>query len=190
MDCRVPGFPVHYFLEFAQIHVHWIGDAIQPFHPLTPFSACSVFPGIEMFFNELVLCIRRPKYWSFRISASDEFSELISSRIGWFDISCCPGDFQEASPAPQFESINSLSLSPLYGPTLTPVHDYPKDHSLTIWTFVSKVMFLLCNKLSSFVSAFLPNSRCLLIFWLQPLSTVILETKKTKSVIVSTFVCP
>ena len=159
-------------------------------HPL--LCLLSVFPSIEMFSNELVLCIRWPKYWSFRISAN-EFSEMISSRIDWFDISCCPRDFQESSPAPQFESINSLSLSPLYGPTLTPVydlHDYRKDHSLTILTFVSKVMFLLCNKLSRFVTAFLPNSRCLLIFWLQSLSTVILETKKIKSVIVSTFICP
>ena len=153
----------------------------------------SVFPSIEIFSYELVLCIKWPKYWSFRISASNEFSEMISSRIDWFDISCCPRDFQESSPAPQFKSINSLSLSPPYGPTLTPVHDlhnYWKDQSLPIWTFVNKVMSLLCNKLSRFVTAFLPNNKCLLIFWLQSLSIVILETKKIKSVIVSTFICP
>ena len=59
--------------------------------------------------------------------------------------------------------------------------------ALTIWTFVGKVMSLPFNTLSSFVIAFLPRSKCLLILWLQSLSTVILELKKIKSVTVSTF---
>ena len=58
---------------------------------------------------------------------------------------------------------------------------------LAIWTFVSQVMFLLFNMWSRFVIAFLPRSKCLLSSWLQSLSTVILETKKRNSVIVSTF---
>ena len=59
--------------------------------------------------------------------------------------------------------------------------------ALTTGTFVGKVMSLLFNMLSSFVIAFLPRSNCLLISWLQSPSTVILESKKIKYVIVSTF---
>ena len=76
-------------------------------------------------------------------------------------------------------------LSFLYGPTLTSIHDYWKNHSLTIWTFVSKVMSLLFNMLSRLVIAFLPRSKRLIISWLQSPSAVILESKKIKSVAVS-----
>ena len=86
----------------------------------------SVFPSIRVFSNELALCIRWPKYWSFSISISpsNEYSELISFRIDWFDLLA-----GESSPAPQFKSINSLVLSLLYGPTLTSIYDYWKNHS-------------------------------------------------------------
>ena len=72
----------------------------------------SIFPNIRVFSNELVLYIRRPMYWSFSfgISPSNEYSGLISFRIDWFERSCSPGDSQEASPAPQLESINLLVL--------------------------------------------------------------------------------
>ena len=64
-----------------------------------------------------------------------------------------------------------------------------KTIALTIWTFVGKVMCLLFNMLSRFVIAFLPGSKCLLISWLQSPSTVILEPKKIKSVVVSPSLC-
>ena len=67
---------------------------------------------------------------------------------------CSSGDSQESSPAPQSESINSLGLSLLYGPTLTSVRDYWKTIVLTICTFVSKVIML-----TRFVIAFLPRSK-------------------------------
>ena len=86
----------------------------------------------------------------------------------------------------QFKSINSPALILLYGPTLTSIHDYWKKQALTLWTVVSKVMSLLFNTLSSLVIAFLPRSKCLLILWLQSLSTVILEPKKIKSDTVAT----
>ena len=79
-----------------------------------------------------------------------------------------------------------MALSLVYDPTLTSTHDYRKNHSLTIWTIVGKVMSLFFKILSRFVIAFLPRSKCLLISWLQSLSTVILEPKKIKSVTVST----
>ena len=79
------------------------------------------------------------------------------------------------------------ALSCLYGSTLTSVHDYQKTIALTIWTFISKVMSLLFNTLSSFAIAFLTRSKHFLISWLQSLSTVILEPKEIKSVTASTF---
>ena len=85
------------------------------------------------------------------------------------------------------ESINSLVLNLLYGPTLTSIHDYWKNRALTIWTFVGKVMFLLFNMLSRFVITFLLRRKYLLILWLQSPSAVILEPKKIKSVTVSSF---
>ena len=99
---------------------------------------------------------------------------------------------QESSLAPQFESISSLALSLLYGPTLTSVHDYWKGLALTRRTFVSQVMYLLFNMLSGLVIAFVPRSKHLLISWLQSPSAVILEPPKIKSLtvsIVSTSIC-
>ena len=76
-------------------------------------------------------------------------------------------------------------LNFLYGPTLTSIHDYLKTTALTSRTFVSRVGSLLFNTLSSFVIAFLPRSKRLLILWLQSPYAVILEPKKIKSVTVS-----
>ena len=76
-------------------------------------------------------------------------------------------------------------LNVLYGPTLTSIHDYWKNHTFDIWKFVAKIMSLLFNMLSRFVIAFLPRSKRLLISWLQSPSAVILELKKIKSVNVS-----
>ena len=86
----------------------------------------SIFPSIRVFsIPESVRCIKWPKYYSFSNSASDEYSGLISFRIDWFDLLAV----QESSPGPQFENINSLVLSLLYGPTLTSVHNYWENHS-------------------------------------------------------------
>ena len=81
MDCSTPGFPVlHYLLEFAQNHVHWVGDAIQSSCPLSsPSPPPSIFPNIRVFSNESALRIRWPKHWSFSfsVSPSNEYSGLI-----------------------------------------------------------------------------------------------------------------
>ena len=84
MDCSKPGFPVHHqLLEIAQIHVHWIGDAIQPSHPLSSPSPAFNISQQEGLFQRAVLRIRWPKYWNFscRISPSNEYSGLISFRF-------------------------------------------------------------------------------------------------------------
>ena len=117
MDCSMPGLPVHHQLpEFTQTHVHWVGDAIQPSHPLLPLLLLSsIFPSIRIFSNEMALPIRWPKYWSlsFSISPSNEYSGLISFRIDWFDLLADQGTLK-FSTLPQFESISSSALSLLY----------------------------------------------------------------------------
>ena len=80
MDCSMPGLPVHHQLrEFTQTHVHWVGDAIQPSHPLSsPLLPPSIFPSNSVFSNESVLRIRWAKYWSFSFSINSgrDFSFL------------------------------------------------------------------------------------------------------------------
>ena len=93
------------------------------YHPLLLLSL--IFSNIRIFPTELALCIKWLKYWSFSISPSNEYSECISFRIDWFDLFAVHGILH----AQQFESISSLVLSLLYGPTLASVHDYWKKHS-------------------------------------------------------------
>jgi len=90
VDCSTPGFPVHHqFLELTQTHIHRVGDAIQPSHPLSsPSPPTFNFSQHQGLSSESVLCIRWPKYWSFSfsISPSNEYSVLISFRIDWLDL--------------------------------------------------------------------------------------------------------
>ena len=94
-DCSMPGLPVHHQLpEFAQTHVHWVSDAIQPSHPLSsPSPPAFNLSQIRVFSNESVLCIRWPKHWSssFSISPSNEYSGLISFRMDWLDLLAVQG---------------------------------------------------------------------------------------------------
>ena len=80
MDCNMSGFPVHHqLLELTQAHVYLLGHAIQPSYLLSsPLLLPSIFPSIRVFSNELFLCLRWPKYWSFSfsISRSNEYSGL------------------------------------------------------------------------------------------------------------------
>ena len=129
MDCSTPGLPVHHqFLEPTQTHVHSVGDASNHLIRCRLLPR-SVFPSIRVFPNESVLRIRWPKYWSFsfNISPSNEYSQLISFRMDWLE---SLRDSQESSPTPQFKSINSSALSFLYSPTLTSIYDHWKNHSL------------------------------------------------------------
>ena len=88
MDCNMPGLPVpHHLLGFAQV-LHWISDAIQPSHLLTPSS-----PSALNLSQHQVLFVRWPKYWRFSISPSSEYSGLISLKIDWFDLLAVQGTF-------------------------------------------------------------------------------------------------
>ena len=94
MDCSMPVLSVlHHLPEFPQTHVHWVGDAIQPSHPLSSPYPPALIPSIRVFSKKSALHIRWPKYWSFSfsISPSSEFSGLISFRIDWFDLLAVQG---------------------------------------------------------------------------------------------------
>ena len=94
MDCSSPGsFVLYYLPDFAQIHVCWVSDAIQPSHSPSPLLLPLIFPSIRVFFNNLALCIRWSKYWSFSfsISPSSEYSGLIYFRIDWFELLAVQG---------------------------------------------------------------------------------------------------
>ena len=93
-----------------------------------PSVPASIFASIRVFSNESALCNRCPKYCSFSISFANVYSGLISFGIDWLDVLAVLAT-QESFLGPQFKSINSSALSPVYGPTLTFVHDYWKNHS-------------------------------------------------------------
>ena len=188
----MPGFPVlHYLPQFAQTYVCWVNDAVQPYILCFILLLPSVFPSIMVFCSELALHIRWPKYWSFSfsisISPSNEYSGLISFRIDWLDLLAVQGTLKS------FLQHHSSKASILWPSAFFMIHlSHPymttgKTIALTIWTFVGKVMSFLLNTLSRFVIAFLSRGKHLFILWLQSPSAVILETKKIKSVTISTF---
>ena len=177
MDCSTPGFPVHHQLsELTQTHVHWVGDAIQPSHPLsTLLLPPSVFHSIRVFSNESDLHIWWPKYWSFsfNISLSNEYSGLISFRMDWLDLLAVQGTLksllQHYSTKASILQCSAFFMVQLSHPYMTT----GKTIALTRWTFVGKVMSLLFNMPSRLVTAFLLRSKRLLISWLQSPSAVI-----------------
>ena len=134
-DHNTPGLPVHHqLLEFTQIHVHWVGDDIQPSHPLSsPFSpAPSIFPSSRDFSSESALRIRWPKSWSFsfNISPSNVYSGVISFRIDWWDLLAIQRTLKSLLQRHNSKASILLHSSFLYSPTLTSIHDHWKNHSL------------------------------------------------------------
>ena len=142
MNCSVPGFPVlHYlpeFLKFMSIELMMPSNHLISSFVALSSSCPQSFPESESF----------PVSWLFTYggqSIGASASVLPMNIKGWLTglnqlsigrriymsvwHSGCPKDSQESCPTPQFESINSLALSLLYGPTLTSVHDYWKNHS-------------------------------------------------------------
>ena len=139
-----------------------------------PLLLPSVFPSIRVFSNELSLCVRWPKYWSFsfNISPSNEYSGPISFRIDCFAFLAVQGRLNfkiESSSAPQHHSSKAsvLQCSSFFIVQLLYLYiTTEKTIVLTIWTFIGKVTALLFNTMSRFVTAFLPRSKHLLISWL------------------------
>ena len=181
MNDSTPGLPVHHQLpEFTQTHVHWVGDAIQPSHPLSsPSPSAFNHSQHQGFFKWVSFCIRWPKYcsFSFSISPSNEYSGLISFRMDWLDLLAIQGtlnSLQHHSSKASILRCSNFFMVQLSHPYMTT----GKTTALTRWTFVGKVMSVLFNMLSRLVITFLPRSKCLLIPWLQPPSAVILEPQK------------
>ena len=129
----------------------------------------SIFPSIGVFSNESILCIRWPQYWSFSfsINPSNEYSELISFRIDWFDLL---GIQRTLKSLLQHHSSKASILQPSACFIAQISHPYTTTRetiALARRTSVCKVMSLLFNVLSRLVIAFLPKSKPLVISWLQ-----------------------
>ena len=133
MDYSIQGFPVHHQLpQFTQTHIHWVGDAIQPSHPLSspspPAFSLSRYQGLFKWVSSshqvakvLEFQLQHQSFqWIFRTDFL--YDKLVGSPYN-------PRDTQESYPTPQFKSIISSVLSFRYSPTLTSIHDYWKNHS-------------------------------------------------------------
>ena len=167
MDCSTRGSPVlHYFPDLLKLM------SIESMVPSNHLILCFpflflllIFPSIRVFSSESALRIRWPKYWSFSfsISPSNEYSELISFRMDWLDLLAVQGTLKSllqhhSSKASILwrSAFFIVQLSYQYVTT-------GKTIALTTWTFVGKVMSLLFNMLSRLVITCLPRSKHLLI---------------------------
>jgi len=144
MNCSTPGLPVHcQLLESTQTHVHWVGNAIQPSHPLSspspPAPTLSQHHGL---FKWVSFSYQVAKVLEFQLQHQSlqwtPRTDLLKD--GLVGSPCSPRDSQESSPTPQFKSIDSLALSLPYSPTLTSIHDW-KNHSLD---WMDHCCFLIC----------------------------------------------
>ena len=166
MNRSTPGLPVHYqLLDFTQIHVHGVSDAIQPSHPLSsPLLISPIPPSVRVFTNELTLRIRWPKYWSFSFSIipSNEHPGLISFRMDWLDL---PAVQETLKSLLQHHSSKAsiLLLSAFFTVQLShPYMPTGKTIALTRWNFVSGVMSLLFNMLFTMEPNGIFRFQCLL----------------------------
>ena len=134
MDYSTRGLPVHHqFPEFTQIHVHWVGDAIQPSHPLSSHSPPAFNLAQHQDLLQRVSSLHQvPKVLEFQLQHQSFQWTLRTDLLqdGLVGSPCSPRDSQKSSLTPQFKSINSSVLSFLYSPTLTSIHGYWKNHSL------------------------------------------------------------
>ena len=174
----MPGFSVlHYLQEFAQIHVHWVNDAIQPSHPVVPFSRPESFPASRSFpMSQL--------FPSGGQSIGAPASILPMNIQDWFPLGLTgliPLQSKGLSSLLQHHNLKEFILQWLAFFMVQLLHPHMttgKTIALTRWTFVGKVMSLLFNMLSRLVITFLPRSKRLLISWLQSPSAGILESQK------------
>ena len=116
-------------LKFMSIELVMQSNHLILCHPILLLP--SIFPYIRVFSSELTLHIRQPKYWSFSFSIcpSNACSGWVCFRIDWFDLLAIQGTLKNLLKHHNSKSINYLKLNLHYGPTLTTVHDYWKNHS-------------------------------------------------------------
>ena len=186
----MPGLSAHYqILMFTQTHAHWVGDAIQPSHPLSspspPAFNLSQHQGLFKWIHSLH---QMAEVWEFRLQNQSFHSGLISFKMDWLDLLAAKGLsslLQHHNSKASILQCSAFFIVQLSHPYMTT----GKTIALTRWTFVGKVMFLFFNMLSSLVITFLPRSKHLLISRMQSPSAVILEPPKIKSATVSTSFC-
>ena len=138
MNHSMPVLPVHdQLLEFTQTHVRRVRYAIQPSHSLSPLLLLpSIFPSIKVFSNESALHIRWPKYWSFsfNISASNEYTGLISFRMDWLDLLAVQGTLKSLLQH-HSSKVSILQCSAFFIVQLShPYMTTGKTIALTRWT--------------------------------------------------------
>ena len=177
IDCSTPGFPIlHHLLEFAQIHVHWVGDTIQPSHPLSSLSPPAPNRSQHQSLFQWVNSSHEvAKVLEFHLPKKSQGWSLSKC---WLDLLAVQGTLKTLL---QHHSSKASILQRSAFFTVQLSHPYMttgKTIALTRWTFVGKVISLLLNMLSRLVITFLPRSKHLLISWLQSPSAVILEPKK------------
>ena len=153
MNGSTPSLPVHHQLpKFTQTHIHRVGNAIQPSHPLS-FSSppALIFPSIKVFSNESALRIRWSKYWrfSFNIDPSNERPGLVSFRMDWLDLLAVQGTVKNLLQH-HSSKASVLQRSAFFIVQLShPYTSTGKNIALTRRTFVGNVMSLLFNMLST-----------------------------------------
>ena len=167
LDCSTPGFSVlHNFLEFAQIHIHWVNDALQPSHPLaSPSSHALNLSQHQHLFQWVGFSQQVAKVLEFQLQ-HQSFQWIFRVDflwIDWFDFLEVQGTLksllQHHSLKTLFLQCSAFFMVQLSHPYITT----EKTIALTIWNLVSKVMSLFFNTLSRFVIAFPPRRKCLLI---------------------------
>ena len=175
MDCSTAGIPVHHqLLEPTQTHVHRVGDAMQPSHPLSSLSPPAFNLSQHQSLFQWVSSSHQVAKYGVSALASvlldippPEYSGLISFTIDWLDLLAAQGTLksllQHHSSKASILWCSAFFIVQLSHPHMTT----GKTIALTRQTFVGKVMSLLFNMLSRLVIAFLPRSKHLLISWLQ-----------------------
>ena len=167
MDCSTPGLPVHHQLpEFTQTHVHWVGDAIQPSHPLlSPSPPTFNLSQHQGLFKWVSPSHQVAKVLEFQLQ-HQSFQWTFSFRMDWLDLLAVQGTLK--SLLQHHSSKASILRRSTFWVLLS--HQYMitgKTIALIRWTFVGKVMSLFFNMLSNLIITFLPRSKHLLISWLQ-----------------------
>ena len=176
MNRSMPGLPVYHQLrESTQTHVHWVGDAIRPSHPLLSPSppALNLSQHQDLFkWVSSSHQVAKVLDFSFKISPTKEHPGLISFRMDWLDLLAVQGTLksllQHQSSKASILQHSAFFIIQLSHPYMTT----GKTIALTRWTFVGKVIPLLFNMLSRLVITFFPRSKHLLISWLQSPSAV------------------
>ena len=186
MDCSTPGLPGHH--QFQEFHAYWVGDAIQPSHPLLSPSP----PALNLSQNQGLFKWVPSSHqvaivlsFSFNISPSNEYSGVVSFRMDWLDLLAIQGNpkslFQHHSSKASILWCSVFFIVQLSHPYMTT----GKTIALTRQSFVGKILSLIFSMLSRLVITFLPRSKGILILRLQSPSEVILEPPKIKSTTVS-----